>query len=98
MVTVLRVGLASMLVPIGALAIFFASYAALYPAFWLTEVSLAAKAFQAGTLLLAVATAAILWSRERVARHLVASALLLVAGMAVIACLVPAALVPLGRF
>lgn len=98
MVTVLRLSLASMLVPIGALAVFFVSYAALYPAFWLDKVYLTAKAFEAATLLLALGAAAILWPKERFERNQGAAALLLALEVAVLAFLVQAVFPTLGRF
>ena len=98
MIAALRVSLASILVPISLLAAFFILYAALYPAFWATSVISAGKAFQGGTLLLALAIASLLWSRERLEHHLWASGLLLVSGLIVIACMLATTFTALGGF
>jgi hypothetical protein len=98
MIAALRVSLASILVPISFLAAFFILYAAFYPAFWTTSVTSAGKAFQVGTLLLALAVASLLWPKGRLERHLWASGLLLISGLIVIACVLATAFTAVGSF
>jgi hypothetical protein len=98
MIAALRVSLASILIPIGLLAAFFICYAAFYPAFWAASVTPAGKAFQVGTLLLALVTSSLIWRKERLERHLWAAGLLLPAGLIVIITVFATAFRALGGF
>lgn len=98
MAAVLRVALVGVLLPIGMLAAFFVCYAALYPSYWVNDLSTALKAFQGGILLLALSMGAVLWTKTRFERHLLLVSLLLVIGVGVLAFLLPGIFESLGRF
>ena len=98
MIAILRVGLAAAFVPIAILATFFASYAALYPAFWSNSISPAAKMFEAGTVVLALMMGTVLWSKGHLERHPLIAGALLAVGVTVVAVVVPETFVSSARF
>jgi hypothetical protein len=98
MIAGLRIALAVVLIPVGALAAFFICYAALYPTFWAASVTLAGRVFQLGTLVLALAMAALLWRKPLLQRHLWAAALLLTFSLIVIAYVGVITFTTLGSF
>lgn len=98
MIAALRVSLATILIPVGLLAAFFTCYAVFYPAFWAASVTPAGKAFEVGTLFLALVTASLVWRKELLERHLLAAGLLLPAGLIVIIIVFATAFKTLGSF
>ncbi|WP_137897700.1 hypothetical protein [Sphingomonas sp. 2SG] len=98
MFSALRVSLAITFVPTSMLGVFFACYAALYPAFWLANVTPAGKAFQVGVTIIAAATGSLLWHSARLERHPWFAASLLACGFIAIVFAATVIFTGLGRF